>query len=272
LRIEMSLRSLADLRRRKPYEIRLAALPQDVRITRYALAKAFKINELVRTIYGGSYEWYGYTLADPQDPELIVDIGLPRNDQNLFQYTSIGPEKIAEYQESLPANRVINGWIHSHGGLEHRQFSKVDERNQRTVLDYVTTRLRRPVAKREVLIKDLVLLVKGRHTEKELEKGSVSLITDAPVTEARIMETIYGGFCYSIVIGDGEWHEQEIHYKQRGILSGYTVENRQKARLVQVDTGRSLTPSDVEALRDEVRTKLQPVPPVPRERFEKEAT
>ena len=268
----MSLRSLADLRRRKPYEVRLATLPQEVRIAEYALAKAFKINELVRAVHGGSYEWYGFTLADPQDAALILDIGLPQNEQNLSQYTRIDAEQIAAYQEALPAHRVINGWIHSHGSLEHRQFSPVDEGNQRTVLDYVATRLRQPVAKREVRIQDLVLLVKDRYREEDLEKGSVSLITDVPVTEARILETVYGSFCYSIVIGDEGWHEQEIHYRERGILSGHTAEYRQKARLVPVDTGRVLTPSDVEALRDEVRRKLQPIPTVPRERYEKEAT
>lgn len=268
----MSFRSLADLRRREAYEVRLATLPQEIRIAQYALAKAFKINELVRVVHGGSYEWYGFTLADPQDPALIVDIGLPRNDQNLSQYTRIAPEQIAAYQESLPAHRVINGWIHSHGNLEHRQFSRVDEGNQRTVLDYVTTRLRIPVAKREVRIQDLVLLVKDRYREEELAQGSVSLITDVPVTEARILETVYGSFCYSIVIGDEGWHEQEVHYKERGILSGYTAEHRRKARLVPVDTGAVLTSAEVEALREEVRTKLRPIPSVPRERYEKEAT
>ncbi|NIR12799.1 MAG: hypothetical protein GWN86_02125, partial [Desulfobacterales bacterium] len=54
---------------------------------------------------------------------------------------------------------------------------------------------------------------------KELEQGSVSLITDAVVSEAILMETIYGGFSYSIVIGDEGWHEQEIHYKERGVIS-----------------------------------------------------
>jgi hypothetical protein len=201
-----------------------------------------------------------------------MDIGWPKNDQNLSDYTSVGPEKIAGFQEALPQDQVINGWIHSHGSLPYEQFSRTDVRNQVTVLDYVTALLRKPVAKKEILIRDLTILVKERWTEKDLERGSVTLITDAPITEARVIETIFGGFCYAIVIGDGGWHRQEIHYKRRGVLSGQVVEERQEADLVLVETGRQLTGTEVQNLEDEVREKIQPGTPLLRERFEKEAT
>ena len=267
----MRFKGLSELKRSERREIVLATLPQDILMAQYAMAKAFKINELVREIHKGSYEWYGYTIANRDNPELIVDIGLPKNDQNLVEYTKIGAERIADYQESLPTDKVINGWIHSHGSLEYEHFSDTDEKNQVTVLDYVTALLRKPVAKREVLIKDLVLLVKDRYTEKDLKKGSVSLITDAPITEARIMETIYGNFCYSIVIGDEGWHAQEIYYKRRGILTGQTTITKKEADIVFVNTGRSLTQSDIDALSDEVKEKIQPMTWEP-ERFEKECT
>ncbi len=267
----MRFKVLSELKRPELYEIRLATLPQDILMDQYAMAKAFKINELVCTIHKGSYEWYGYTIANRDNPELIVDIGLPRNEQNIDQYASVAPEWIAEYQESLPFNMVINGWIHSHGSIEYKGFSRTDEKNQVTVLDYVTALLRRPVTKKEVVIKDLTLLVKDRWTEKDLGKGSVSLITDVPIREARIMETIYGGFCYSIVIGDEGWHKQEIYYKKRGILTGQTTESKKEAEIILVSTGRSLTQSDIDALRDEVREKIKPMIVEP-ERFEKECT
>jgi hypothetical protein len=211
-------------------------------------------------------------MANRGNPELIVDIGLPKNDQNLSDYTSVGPEKIARFQESLPRDSVISGWVHSHGRLPYEQFSLTDAQNQVTVLDYVTAVLRKPVAKQEVVIRDLAILVKDRWTERDLERGSVALITDAPISEARLIETIYGGFCYAIVIGDGGWHRQEIHYRTRGILSGQTTDSKQEAALVPVETGRELTATDVEALRREVQEKIQPGTPVLRERFEKEAT
>jgi len=264
-------KGLSELKRPELHEIVLATLPEHILMAQYAMAKAFKINELVRVIHKGSYEWYGYTIANRGNPDLIVDIGLPKNDQNFFDYTRIGPERIAEYHESLPMDIVINGWIHSHGDLEYEHFSGTDERNQVTVLDYVTALLRKPVAKKEVVIKDLVLLVKDDCTEKNLEKGSVSLITDAPVAEARIMETVYGSFCYAMVIGDEGWHRQEIHYKRRGILSGQTTVSKKEAHIVLVDTGRSLTQSDTDALSDEVREKVQPMVSTP-ERFERGCT
>jgi hypothetical protein len=224
----------------------------------YAKAKAFKINELVREIHQESYEWYGFTIADKERPELIIDIGLPKNDQNLQDFTTLGPERIAEYHESLPEETIINGWIHSHGALKYKHFSHTDEENQATVLDFVTARLRWVVAKKEVPIQDLSFLVKGGFEEKDLAKGSVSIITDGIITEATIMETIYGGFCYSIVIDDEGWHEQEIHYKERGVLSGHRIVSKRSADIVFIDTGRSLTEADIALLSDEVEEKIQP--------------
>ena len=268
----MRFKGLADLKRPASYELTLAGLPEQILTARYAMAKAFKINKLVRAIHKDSYEWYGFTIANRGNPELIVDVGLPKNDQNLSDYTSVGPEKIAGFQESLPRDQVINGWIHSHGSLPYEQFSLTDARNQGTVLDYVTALLRKPVAKKEVVIRDLAMLIKDQWTEKDLERGSVTLITDAPITEARVIETIYGGFCYAIVIGDAGWHRQEIHFKRRGVLSGQAVEERREADLILVETGRHLTGADVQKLEDEVREKIQPGVAVPRERFEREAT
>ncbi len=268
----MRFKGLAELKRPALYEVTLAVLPGEISIARYALAKAFKINALIREIHKRSYEWYGYTIANREDPELIIDIGLPQNSQNLSDYTSVGPEQIASYQEPLPKGTIINGWIHSHGSLPFEQFSSTDERNQVTVLDYVTALLRKPVAKREIAMRDLVLLVKDQWIAEDLQKGSVSLVTDAPITEARLIETIYGGFCYALVIGDDGWHREEIHYKTRGILSGQGTESKKEATLALVDTGRALTGADIEVLREDIKEKVRPGTPVQRERYEREAT
>jgi hypothetical protein len=265
-------KGLGELKRPKGYEVTTAGLPERIPVAQYAMAKAFKTSELVRTIHHDSYEWYGFTLASRGNPELIVDIGLPWNDRNLSDYTCVGPETIAGFQELLPREKVINGWLHSHGSLPCEQFSLTDERNQVTVLDYVTALLRKPVAKKEVAIRDLTILVKDRWTEKDLERGSVALVTDAPITEARVIETVYGGFCYAIVIGDAGWHRQQIHYRRRGILSGETAEEKREAELVLVETGQQLTRADVERLEEEVRAKIHPGVAVPRERYERDAT
>lgn len=255
----MRFKSLAELKRSEPYEVILASLPEEIRMTDYAWAKAFKISELVREIHGDSYEWYGYTLGSRDDPELISDIGLPRNDENIQQYTRIGPENIAAYQESLPGNRIISGWIHSHGELDLQEFSSIDAENQEVALDYVTSLVKRPVAKKELVIRDLALLVEGKWGQEDLETGSVSLITDVPVAAARIMETVYGGFCYAIVIGDAGWHRQEIHYKHRGILSGQTSISKKAAEIIELQTSGPFPQEEVAALREEVRTKIQPI-------------
>lgn len=257
----MTIKSLSAIRRREEEEIEFGKLPQAVSVSSYAMAKAFKICELVRIAYGSHFEWYGFTIADKNDPEFIVDIGLPKNDHNFHYRTGIEPERIAGFQELLSSDRIINGWIHSHADLEFRRFSRVDESNHITVLHYVTASLRKPIAKREVRIGDLSLLTANQYGAKDLERGSVSLITDRPIGEATIMEAVYGGFSYGIVIGVGDesWHEQVIHTIRRGILSGKAKIERILAELFVRDTERSLSEADIEMLFEEVREKIRPM-------------
>jgi len=265
----MRFKDLSQLKRPEPLKITLGSLPQHILMAEYAKHRAFKINELVGVIFEKSFEWYGFTLADKNHPEFIVDIGLPENDLNLQDYTTLGSQRIAEYHESLPEDMIINGWIHSHGALNYKHFSHTDEENHLTVLDFVAARTRKPLAKQEVAIQDMVLLEKNRFVEKDMEKGSVCLITDGPVTEAKIMETVYGSFCYSIVIGDEGWHEQEIHCRERSVLSGHTILSSKAAKIEFVDTGRSITQVDISTLRDEVKKKIKPHTDPPPELIER---
>ena len=265
----MRFKNLSQLKRPQPLEITLGSLPQHILMAKYAKNKAFKISELVGVIFEKSFEWYGFTLANNDHPELIVDIGLPQNDLNLQDYTTLGSQRIAEFQESLPEDVMINGWIHSHGALNYRHFSNIDEKNHYTVLDFVAARNRKPLAKKEISIQDLVLLEKDRFVKKDLEKGSVCLITDGPITEAKIMETVYGSFCYSIVIGDEGWHKQQIHCRERCILSGHTTVRSKEADIEFVDTGRSLSQSDISELSNEVKEKIKPHTDPPPELIER---
>ena len=254
----MRFKDLSQLKRPKPLTITLGSLPQHILMIEYAKDKAFKISELIGVIFEKSFEWYGFTLANNDHPELIVDIGLPQNDLNLQDYTTLGSQRIAEYHESLPEDVIINGWIHSHGALNYRHFSHTDEENHLTVLDFVSARTIKALTKQEIAIKDMILLEKNRFAEKDLEKGSVCLITDGPITEAKIMETVYGSFCYSIVIGDEGWHEQEIHCRERSVLSGHTTASSKSANIEFIDTGKTLSQFDISELSDEVKEKIKP--------------
>ena len=268
----MRFKALGDLARPEPQEIVLATLPEQVLITDFAKAKAFLVSELVRRVHNAAYEWYGFTLAEKGRPQVIVDVGLPDNAENQENYTRLSPELIAAYQESLPVGLIINGWLHSHGAMAYRHFSPTDDGNQATVLDYVTSLLMAPVAQKEVVIRDLALRVLGEGEALDTAPGdagkegdsspapaSVTLCTDVPVGRARLLETVYGGFCFAIVIGDEGWTNQEIHYKTRGILTGETQVSQRPADLTLVRTGKILTPSDQEALEVEVRERLRPV-------------
>jgi len=263
-------KALKDLSRAAPLEVALGSLPEVILITDYAKAKAFAVSELVRRVHGEAFEWYGFTLAERARPEVIVDVGLPENTENQETYTSISPERIAAYQETLQSGAIINGWVHSHGELDYRHFSPTDDFNQATVLDYVTSLLRVPVAQKEVVIRDLALGVIGEGPDPgppgggEEEKSppapaSVTLLTDVPVGRAKLLETVYGGFCFGIVIGDEGWTQQEIHYKTRGVLTGETLVSKRQADLTLVTTGKVLTTSDLEALELEVKDRIRPI-------------
>jgi hypothetical protein len=254
----MRFKSLSQLKRPKLREITIATLPQTVTMAQYAREKAFRINELVRTVHEDSLEWYGFTLGTTVEPHIITDIGLPRNDLNLQTYTALSSERIAAFKESLSDDVIINGWIHSHGALMYEHFSPMDQKNHLVVLDFVAAGLKKPVSKREIAIGDLTLLLKDQFVEEDLARGSVCVITDAPITTATIMETIYGSFCYAVVIGDRGWHQQLIHYKENGVLSGYTALSDKEAEIVLVDTGKVLTRHEINALRDEVEEKIRP--------------
>ena len=260
----MRLKSLSELKRPDLGEIPLAAMPHSIAMTHYAREKAFKINELVRAVHVKSLEWYGFTLGATGNPDLITDIGLPRNDLNLQDYTTLSSERIAQFQESLPDDIIMNGWIHSHGALMYKRFSQTDQKNHLVVLDFIGAGLKRPVAKREIAVRDLVLLLEDQYDREDLVKGSVCLITDSPITSATIMETVYGSFCYAVVIGDEGWHEQGIQYMENGVLTGRTTLSHKEAEITLVDTGRALTRRDISALRVEVEEKIQPSsnPPV----------
>ena len=254
----MRFKTLSQFRRPEPLKSVLGNLPRTISMAAYAKAKAFKISELVRDIFKESYEWYGFTLADPARPEFIIDVGLPENDMNLRDYTTLGAMRIAEFHESLPKDRIVNGWIHSHGALNYKLFSTTDEKNNRTVLDFVAAGTRMPLAKMEIPIQNLVLLEKGQFVEKELAKGTVSLITDKPIAEAKILETVYGSFCYSIIIGDAGWHIQKIYFRERGALTGDRSETNITADIEFVDTLRTLTPDEIQTIANEVKVKIQP--------------
>lgn len=254
----MRLRSLSTIKRTDPGEVILGNLPRNIPITRYALQRAVSISGLVRRIHGDSFEWYGFTLAEREDPECIIDIGLPSNDRNVERYARIGPENISAFQDSLPGDVLINGWIHSHGKINLREFSRVDEINHLTVLDYVATFIKRPVSRREVVVDDLRLFSERNVREADPAAGSVWIVTDDPVLRAALFEIVQGSFCYGLLVGDGGWYRQEIYYRTRGILTGTDNLYSNHAEMLPIDSGRVFTKDDEEALAREIKNRIKP--------------
>ncbi len=254
----MKFRSLSALKRTEPVETLIGKLPQNVMITKYAWQRALAVNELVRRIHGDSFEWYGFTLGGVDYPECITDIGLPVNDQNVHQYTGIGPENISRFQDSMPVDMLINGWIHSHGKISFRSFSSTDQANHLTVLDFVGTFLKKPIARKEVRVDDLLLVSEENQDDGTPGRGSVWIETDRPISTARIFERVFGTFCYALLVGDGGWHTQEIYYRTRAILTGASSLDGRQADLLVVESGREFTKRDEDLLAAEISERINP--------------
>ncbi len=71
------------------------------------------------------------------------------------------------------------------------------------------------------------------------------------------------------MIGDAGGHEQEIHYKERGVISGHTHVSKKRADMVLIDNGRSLTQAEIIVLSKEVAEKIQPNTNPPTELIER---
>ncbi|MEM4641094.1 MAG: hypothetical protein QXW65_01070 [Candidatus Pacearchaeota archaeon] len=254
------IKNLDELKKEKESleEVILDVLPQKIKIYDIALEKAYKINELVRKIYGGSYEWYGFLLGKKDCPEIVVDIGLGENSDNSYAFTRIEPEEIQKFLASLQEDYIINGWIHSHGDLGYRHFSGTDDRNMETVLSFVSLATRKPVAKRKIAIRDLSIVSKEDYTIENLKKGSVSIVIDGKANNAKIYETIFGAFSYSIVIDDERWHKQSITYEEKGLLTGYKKVKTEECELEIIQTGKLLDGLELEKLKKEVKEKIKP--------------
>lgn len=255
----MRLSSLKSLEKKKLEKVVINAMPKQITITDYAKEKAFKVNELVKEAFDGSYEWYGFLLAKSKKPHIITDIGFGKNSQNQYAYTKIDPESIDEFRNSLDADIIINGWIHSHGNLGLKHFSGTDDRNQETVLSYVCSLLKKPIEKIEIPIENIEFLIDNQYKKKDLKGGTVTIVSDNEISQARIFETIYGGFSYAVVIGDEGWSHQEIHYTIKSLLTRKSKESIKKnAKIVTLKTDNKLSKKDIKALKKEVKKKFEP--------------
>ena len=264
----MIIKDLRELRKREGLEIILGELPNKVKITDYALEKGFKINELVREIYGRSYEWYGFLIARMKEPEIIIDIGLPKNKENDYSYTSVDPEGIGKFLDELRKNSkeeyFINGWIHSHGRLNYRRFSYIDQENMKKVLNFVSSFTTRPIAKKEIIINNLTVVTKNKGPIEEIlkkDKGSITIVTQKEPGEIKIFDTIYGAFAYSIVIGDERWSEQEIMYRKYSLISKIDEYWTNETEIELIQTNKRISDREIEALKKEIDEKINPWSP-----------
>lgn len=242
--------------------VELDELPTSVHMTTYAVDKAFAVNKLVRELYNKSYEWYGYLLATEKEPELAVDVGLPKNAMNHLGGTGLDPREIEIYRRSLPQDYFINGWIHSHGDLGFRQFSGTDDRNQPVMLNYVCSKRMTPIRK-EALALDHLYIETKEHIGKEEELLSLHMpgveLEGVARARAKLYELILGGFSYAVVIGDEGWTNQEVYHKERKMVTGKNNYKKiEDAQLNTVNQGREFTLLDLARLQEKVRETIDP--------------
>ncbi len=114
-----------------------------------------------------------------------------------------------------------------------------------------------------------MVLLEGKYSQDDLKRGSVVLISDGAVQNVRLLETVYGSFCYCVVVGDDGWHRQEIFYRRRGVLTGEILIEKREAEIVVVDTGKEFLTADAEKLATEIKEKINPITLPPPEKIER---
>ncbi len=120
------------------------SIPQSIRITKGALAKANAFARLAKKVGGRGYEWYGFPLGmKDSDDDLIVDIFLARNQRVSGSDVEIeGADVISAAEEFMPKGYKALGWTHCHG--DHHTFhSGTDDENIYTVLNTVSLETRK---------------------------------------------------------------------------------------------------------------------------------
>ena len=252
----MKLQSLSSLKKKELETIIISELPTEIKMTTYAKEKAYTVNKLIREICGSSLEWYGFTLADKSDPEIIIDIGLGKNAANQAGYTKIEPRDIDDFLRAKPENTIINGWIHSHGNLGFHQFSGTDDRNHKTVLDFVAGSTSKVIGYSEIPIQRLVITSAEDMSPEKMKDCTIAIVTEIAVESAKLMEKIEGSFSYGVVVDDSGWHEQEIHFVKTKPLSKTSETDRINAEIADIIVEKTITAEDLIALKKELEKKI----------------
>ncbi len=249
-----SLEKLLRPRQKKLVGMVDTPFPQAINIQDYVFRKSRAICYNVKRNYGSSREWYGLLVSERADPSTVTEVYLEENSSNESAYTSMLGHSIAAAAERAgKEDRVVVGWIHSHGALSVF-FSGTDRRNMEVVLNSVSANTRKQVAYEEVLFDKTSIMVNG---ETVNNNGGVLIDIDSPQlimpTAARILQPLYLGWSYNIVVNDAGHHHQEISFLEEKVLTKEEKTWNLDAKLNLIHTDRTL---DLDGLAKEVNEKI----------------
>jgi len=210
------------LAQEEPEERKTVKVPmfKSLKVTKYALAKAYAYARLACDVAKGSIECGGYlTVSKDSDDLVATDAFLARRqDVSDGLFTVYAEDVIKAGREINESGRKVIGWWHSHGFLD-TFFSQLDDSGQRTILNEISA-FNYIKQKRDIELGDLETVVEGnkiiifdkknpgRSYEFELNKSAKHI----QVGKMKILFDDRIGFAYGLVVNDRAWA-----YRSKGI-------------------------------------------------------
>lgn len=276
------LNEILGMEEEKEDDDELIVLPETVSIGKGALDKAYAVCRLLKEVRGSSSEWYGLMLSTLDKPEVVRDFVFGKQESGAAHTEIDGEEvgKLTDLATKRGKDWIVNGWIHSHGGLA-TFFSGTDDTNMKTVLNsiYLNTRksfkksynliegkktLSYDKAKKEVLMKGALKtdpeICLALPSSKGLEKITQEQLKK--IIKIKFKEPVLSGWSYSIVVNDAKDKKGHINYKEELPQKDQSRTWDKSANIIVVDEPIYEIKLDEDALKKEIAEKIKAPAPV----------
>ncbi len=259
------------------------ALPKKILIGTGAMDKAFTVCRLLKEVRGSSSEWYGLMIGTLDKPEVIRDFVFGKQESSAA-HTEIDGSEVGKLTDLVVKERgkdwIVNGWIHSHGGLA-TFFSGTDDTNMETVLNSVYINTRKSFKKAYNFIegkknlsynkdKKEVLMTGILPTDPEITLGlpssrGLDKITQEQlkkIVQIKIKQPVLAGWSYSIVVNDKNDKKGHINYKEELPLKHENKTWDESADIVVINEPVYEIKIDENTLKKEIEEKIKAPAPV----------
>jgi|GEM_PF-5029252 len=237
-----------------------------VRLTEYALNKAYAYANLTCENFNQSLECGGFLIAPEKSKEHIAtDVFLARDQEvSAGLFTVQAPDVIKAGREINEMGYKVLGWWHSHGTMS-TFFSSIDDRGQMTLLNAISP-INYFTESSEQTMNDLEIRTDGNKLillDKNNLNRRIEMEADDPAAIAirnlKMINNQNVGFAYGIVVNVPRT-EQRITYSELAIRDSCSScrEFKDKSTVVPITLFEDSRKVDKDILMAEVKERVKP--------------